>query len=253
MTPRALVESWFGSPVPRDHRESDAAFAHRRRIVATTAVVGAGLLGRSLSTKPDSRQFYSTTLATAATWAIGGLASGPLHLGWSRRGDGGYRRPVVTPIMTGASAFVAFYGAALVAQHVPVLDTALRDVLQYAQQGSDPLLLLTALSNGLAEEVFFRGAAYAAAGVEHPVAATTAGYVLATSATRNPALVLASAVMGTLFAWQRHASGGIQAPVLTHLTWSALMLRYLPPLYKTPPLRDALTPAVRSDRNTFKP
>ena len=38
--------------------------------------------------------------------------------------------------------------------------------------------------------------------------------------------------MGTLFGLQRRASGGIQAPLLTHLTWSALMLRYLPPLFR---------------------
>ena len=61
---------------------------------------------------------------------------------------------------------------------------------------------------------------------------STAVYMLATAATRNPALMLASAVMGTLFALQRRASGGIQAPILTHLTWSILMLRYLPPLFR---------------------
>ena len=45
--------------------------------------------------------------------------------------------------------------------------------------------------------------------------------------------------MGALFALQRRVSGGIQAPVITHLTWSALMLRYLPPLFRrlaAPPL-----------------
>ena len=57
-------------------------------------------------------------------------------------------------------------------------------------------------------------------------------YSLATVATRNPALVLASGVMGTLLAVQRRATGGIQAPLLTHLTWSTLMLRYLPPLFR---------------------
>jgi hypothetical protein len=57
-------------------------------------------------------------------------------------------------------------------------------------------------------------------------------YTLATVATRNPALVLASAPMGLLFALQRRASGGIQAPVLSHLTWSVLMLRFLPPLFR---------------------
>ncbi|GAB2972645.1 hypothetical protein [Nocardioides montaniterrae] len=38
--------------------------------------------------------------------------------------------------------------------------------------------------------------------------------------------------MGTVFAAQRRASGGIQAPLITHLTWSALMLRFLPPLFR---------------------
>ena len=86
----------------------------------------------------------------------------------------------------------------------------------------------------LAEEVFFRGALYAAIGEHHPVAASTAVYALATVATRNPALVLASGVMGTLLGAQRRASGGLQAPLLTHLTWSTLMLRYLPPLFPPP-------------------
>jgi hypothetical protein len=38
--------------------------------------------------------------------------------------------------------------------------------------------------------------------------------------------------MGTLFAWQRRATGGVQAPLLTHVTWSALMLRFLPRLFR---------------------
>jgi hypothetical protein len=38
--------------------------------------------------------------------------------------------------------------------------------------------------------------------------------------------------MGTLFGLQRRASGGIQAPIITHLTWATLMLRYIPPLFR---------------------
>ena len=38
--------------------------------------------------------------------------------------------------------------------------------------------------------------------------------------------------MGLLFGMQRRASGGIQAPMLTHLTWAMLMLRFLPPLFE---------------------
>jgi membrane protease YdiL (CAAX protease family) len=200
-------------------------------VTAATAVAGAGLLGVSLSQPPDSRRFYGLTLAVAATWAAGGLAAGPLHAGWTFGPGGTVRRPWVSPLVTGAGAFGAFYAAALVARRIAPLDRALVSVLRYARQGSAPLVLTTALANGLAEEVFFRGALYAAVGADRPVLTTTAVYGLATCATRNPALVLASLVMGPLLGLQRRATGGIQAPVLTHLTWSALMLRYLPPLF----------------------
>jgi membrane protease YdiL (CAAX protease family) len=228
--PRHLVEK-----VPRDHRESDAAFARRRRVTAAVAVAGAGLLGVSLSQPPDSPRFYGLTLGVAGTWVAGGLASGPLHLGWTWGPGDLLRRPLTTPVLTGVGAFGAFYGAALVARQVPVLERAITKVLRYAHQGSAPLVLTTTLANGVAEEVFFRGALYAAVGEERPVLTSTAVYGLATVATRNPALVLASLVMGLLFGLQRRATGGIQAPVLTHLTWSALMLRYLPPLFRDRP------------------
>ena len=230
-----LLPSWLWDKVPRDHRESDEAFQRRRRVTAVTAVTGAGLLGISLSRRPDSPEFYGLTLAVAGTWLAGGLASGPLHLGFQRSGDQRLRRPLVVPVLTGAGAFGAFYAAALVARRVPPLDRAISSVLRYATEGATPLVLTTTLANGLAEEVFFRGALYAAVGVQRPVLTSTAVYGLATTATRNPALVLASLVMGTLFGLQRRASGGIQAPMLTHLTWSALMLRFLPPLFAPRP------------------
>lgn len=229
------IPEWLTEPVPRDHRESDAAFRRRRAVTAGVAVGGAALLGASLSTKPGSPRFYGLTTAVAGVWAVGGLASGPLHLGWMFTPDRQLRRPLVTPVVTGVAAFGAFYGAALVARRVPVLDRAISSVMRYAHQGSTPLVATTALANGVAEEVFFRGALYAAVGVDRPVLTSTAVYGLATAATRNPALVLASVVMGLLFGLQRRITGGIQAPVLTHVTWSALMLRFLPPLFADPP------------------
>ena len=224
---------WLVEKVPRDHREPDEAFRRRRRVVVGVTAAGAGLLGVSLSSRPGSWEFLALTGAVAATWAAGGLASGPLHLGRVRARDETLRRPVLVPVVTGVGAFGAFYACALVAREVPVLDEAISAVLAYAHQGKPPLVLLTALANGAAEEVFFRGALYAAIGEQHPVALSTAAYALATVPTRNPALVLAATVMGTLFAAQRRATGGIQAPLLTHLTWSVLMLRFLPPLFRS--------------------
>ena len=223
----ALPCAWVDK-TPRHRSESDTVLHRRRRLVAGVSLAGAGLLGMSLSTKPGSPQFYGLTLGVAATWIVGGLASGPLPLGQTPHRDHTPRRPVITPVLTGVGAFAVFYACALAARHIPMLNNALAGVLQYAHQGSSPLVLLTTLANGAGEEVFFRGALYAAAG-KYPLTLTTTVYSLTTTATRNPALILASAVMGTLLALQRRATGGIQAPILTHLTWSTLMLHFMPP------------------------
>jgi hypothetical protein len=41
--------------------------------------------------------------------------------------------------------------------------------------------------------------------------------------------VLAGTATSLLFGLQRRTTGGVLAPALSHLTWSLLMLRYLPP------------------------
>ena len=177
-----VLSTWLIDKVPRDHRETDAAFTRRRRVVGAVSVVGAGLLGLSLSTRPDSPEFYGLTLGVAATWLGGAAASGPLHLGWMPAGLT-YRRPVVVPVLAGAAAFAAFYAAALAARRVPRLRRAVASVLRYAQHGNGPLVLVTTLANGAGEEVFFRGALYAAVGSRYPVAKSTAVYALATTTT----------------------------------------------------------------------
>lgn len=217
---------------PVRHHESRAVVDRRRRVVAVTSLVGAGVLGASLSTSPGSTRFYVLTLSAAATWTVGGLASGPLHLGWIEGRDRRLRRPLLVPVATGVGAFGFFYGCALVVRHVPLLDSAISRVLAFAEAGNGPLVLLTTYANGIGEEVFFRGALYATLPDDRVVVASTLVYSLATTTTRNPALVIAAAVMGALLGMQRRASGGLQAPVLTHMTWSTLMVRYLPPLFR---------------------
>ncbi len=225
--PRAI---WRAAVIPG---ESVRVMRRRRMVVGVTSVAGAGLLGASLASPPGSRRFYLSTAAVAGVWTAGALGSGPLHLGRIAFRDEVLRRPVLTPVATGAGAFAVFYGAALVARRIPVLDAAISSVLDFADEGDDRLVMLTTLVNGLGEELFFRGAWYAALEGSHPAVSSTAVYTAATVSTRNPALVLAAAVMGGLFALQRRATGGIQAPAITHLTWSALMVRYLPPLFRS--------------------
>jgi uncharacterized protein YbjT (DUF2867 family)/membrane protease YdiL (CAAX protease family) len=221
----------FRLQTPKVPDESHEVRQRRRQVVTCVGVAGAALLGVSLNSKPGSQRFYWLTGALAATWTAGALASGPLHMGWIKGRDETLRRPVFTPIATGLGAFGAFYGAALVAREIPVLNSAIGNVLRYADQGSLPLVAATTAVNGLAEELFFRGAFYTAA-PQSPILISTVAYTAATAASRNPALVVAGGVMGSLFGLQRRASGGVQSPMLTHLTWAILMLRFLPPLFE---------------------
>jgi membrane protease YdiL (CAAX protease family) len=103
-------------------------------------------------------------------------------------------------------------------------------VLEHADQGSVPLLALITAVNGVAEELFFRGALYAAI-PRYPVVVTTAAYVLATLATGNPMLAFAAVLLGALLGLERRATGGIQAPIITHVVWSLAMLLALPAFF----------------------
>ena len=216
--------------VDRDHRQPDSAFLRRRVVVAVVLLVGATLLGISLSVPPGSPAFYPLTLALAAVWVVGGLASGPLHLGRIPF-QGTLRRPVVTPIVLGLVAVAVFVLGALVVRQIPPLRDFTQHVLDHARYGSLPLVLLITVLNGIAEEVFFRGALFAAIGARYPVLISTAVYAVATVATGNPMLVFAAATLGLVLGLQRRASGGVLAPILTHITWSSSMVLILPPLF----------------------
>ena len=232
MLARALgiVRPLLIDKVERDHRQSDAQFKRRRIVVASTILIGATLLGLSFSTAPGDSAFYPLTFGLAATWALGSFASGPLHLGHIMLG-GVRRRPIVTPILVGMALAAVFAVGGLITRDIPFLARYTEDVLGYARAGSLALVALITLVNGIAEELFFRGALFAAIGVRHPVLISTVIYALATIAGGNPVLVFAAAVLGVVVGLQRRAGGGILAPILTHITWSMIMLFALPPIF----------------------
>ena len=93
-----------------------------------------------------------------------------------------------------------------------------------------PLIALITAFSGVAEELFFRGAAYAAI-PRHPVLWTSVAYAIATLATGNVMLGFAAALLGVVVGLERRASGGILGPALTHVTWSLSMLFVLPLLF----------------------
>ena len=216
--------------VERDHQQTDAAFRRRRIVVAIVVVLGATLLGISLAVKPADPLFYPLTLGLAALWVAGGFASGPLHLGWevSRQRS---RRPFVLPVLLGLAAGGVFVVGALLVRDIGPVHRLVSSVLAHAKFGSTTVVLLIALLNGVAEEVFFRGALFAAIGRKRPVLISTVVYTLATLATGNFMLVFAALTLGLVLGLERRATGGILAPMLTHVTWSLVMFFALPPLF----------------------
>ena len=197
------------------------------------AGLGAAALLRSLfAARAGSARFYLLTASLAGTWAGGALGAGPIP--W--RGDSWRNGPgsaaqalIVVPVVTGAATFALFYGAARAARRHRAMRRAIASVLRYAEAGSTPLVVLIASGSGVADELFFRGALWAG---PHPLRTTTLAYAASTATTGNPALVLAGLITSVVFGWQRDTTGGVLAPAVTHVTWSVLMLRYLPPLFR---------------------
>ncbi len=219
--------TWLLTNVAEPQRESSWSTHRRRLVVVAVLVAGAILLSVSLTRRPGETSFYWLTLALAAVWAGGAVLSGPLHLGTDRRG----RPPVLIGTAAGLLTGGLFVVGALVVRRIDALAEPVARVLAFANQGTLPLVVAITLVNGVAEELFFRGALYTALGRTRPVLISTVLYVIATSASGNPMLGFAAVILGTVCALERRATGGVLAPVLTHLVWGAIMVLALPPLF----------------------
>lgn len=202
----------------------------RKVIVCVVMVAGAVLLGLSLRIRPGDPSFYWITIALAATWVSGAFASGPLHLG-SIKWHGRNQRPVITGATVGLLLGAAFLAGGLVAREIPPVAERITRVLQFTTFGPLWIIVLIAVVNGVAEELFFRGALYTALGNFHPVAISTLLYVICIWASGNPILGFAALILGTVCALERRATGGVLAPFLTHLVWGLIMVLALPPIF----------------------
>jgi uncharacterized protein len=160
---------------------------------------------------------------------VGAFASGPLHLGrGNTRGGQETSRAVVQSLALGGLLLGLFMAGAVVVAQVPELRNPVQELLDHARFGSLALVAVITTVNGIAEELYFRGAMYAAVGRRHAVAVTTIVYTLVTATSGIPLLILAGALVGLVVGLQRRVTGGILGPVITHLTWSLGMLFLLP-------------------------
>ena len=224
-----------------------AARRRRRVVTAIAIVVGTALLAATLRVPHGSAWFTVLAVLVAATWTVGSFVSGPIPFQPDR--DTTWRT-FLDPVVVGIAAFGVFVIAYLVARHLPLVGPALDGVLATADAGPIAVVLFVALVNGAGEELFFRGALHAALEPHHPAIATTVVYVVVTAATGNLALVIAAAVMGALFSLERLSTRGVLAPIVTHLTWSTLMVLALPRRNGSPRLlrqSRRLVPFVRGE------
>jgi len=224
----AFARAALVAPVERDHSESDEAFRRRRVVAALTLVVGACVLAWALRITPGDSLFYVATLALALVWVLGAFASGRLHLGRAHRRDGGSSRAVVQSLTLGLLLLAIFLVGAVAVARIPVLREPVDRLLAHAAYGSLSVVAVITAVNGVAEELYFRGALYAAIGRRRAVTISTLVYTLVTAAAGIPLLVLAAALLGVVTGLQRRVTGGILGPVVTHLTWSLGMLFLLP-------------------------
>lgn len=210
--------------------EPPAVVIRRRIVVAVVLAIGAAVLAFTLARRPGEPSFYWLTLLLAAVWTVGAFASGPLHLGcicWRGRNQ----RPVITGTVIGLLLAAIFVVGGLVARELGPVRELITSVLEYSRHGSLWLLVVITVVNGVAEELFFRGALYTALGRFYPVAVSTVLYIAATLASDNAMLGFAAVVLGAVCALERRATGGVLAPALTHVVWGLVMLLALPPVF----------------------
>ncbi|RPA63386.1 CPBP family intramembrane metalloprotease [Gordonia oryzae] len=225
----------------RTDRNGDlpARQTRRRWIVGVTLVIGAILLGFSLSATPGDNRFYPLTVALGVVWVVGGFLAGPVPAGSfpaiGRHSVNGvpthpHRNAVLLGMTVGLVVGACFVVGAFGTRLIPPFNDLINRVLAYADSGSIVAIAAITLGNGAAEELFFRGAVYTAARPWHPLVLSTGIYVVVTMASGNVMLGFAGVILGAVCAVLRRATGGVLAPLCTHVVWSVIVLFALPPI-----------------------
>ena len=207
-------------PVP-EHR-----LGATRVIIGATGVAAAVALSWSLNLEPGQALFYPATFLVAVIYGAGIFAAGRVgatRLRW--RADG---RELLEAFGIGIALALLFVVGALLVRFIPALRDPVSHLLDHARMGSLPIVALTTAVNGIAEEVFYRGGLWRVLSPRKRVLWTTVAYTAVTALTGIPLLALAAAMLGFVVAVLRQQSGSLAGPIVTHLTWSMLMLFVLP-------------------------
>lgn len=228
---RAFLEASLVTPVERTRTEGVSARRRRRVVVGVTVVLGAVGLGLALAVRPGDPLFYLASLGVALLWIAGAIVSGPLHLGAARTRSGDTSLGLLQGFLLGLLLLAVFLVGALVVAQVPILRGPVEGLLDHARYGALWVVALVTAVNGIAEELFFRGAVYAALPPRINALGSTALYAASTLFSGVLLLTFAAICLGLLTAAQRRVTGGVLGPIASHLTWSMGMLFLLPPVF----------------------
>jgi membrane protease YdiL (CAAX protease family) len=167
-------------------------------------------------------------LLTAVVWVIGAVVVGPGPV----RGAS-WRAAALLGFAVALLLVGVFVVAALVVARLPVLADPVQQLLRHADGTSLAFVAVLTLVNGLAEELFFRGALYRSLAGRRPTVVTTLLYTAVTVAAGVPLLVLAAAILSVVVGVLRRLTGAVVAPMVAHVTWSLGMLFLLPLVLST--------------------
>ncbi|CAN5686988.1 hypothetical protein BH24ACT5_BH24ACT5_28170 [soil metagenome] len=189
-----------------------------------TAVAGAVLLAFTINHGDNTVRFVVTGAALAAVWVTGFV----LVRDWRRHFQTSWSLDTAWGLAVGLAAFLVFVAGAWVVRRVGVLEGAVDDIFAQADAQPRGWVIAVAVVNGVAEELFFRGALMDAITPRRAVAVSTLIYVAVTAAGGNVALTLGAAFMGVVWAVARQRTASLVTPIVIHLTWSVLMITALP-------------------------
>lgn len=209
--------------VSSERQEQRHPSAWQTVALVVTMALGAACLAWSLHAPPGDWRFSVGTLLTAVVWVVGAVVVGPGPVRGTR-----WRTAAALAVVIGLVLVGVFVVAALVVAQLPVLADPVQQLLRHADGTSLSLVAALTLVNGLAEELFFRGALYRTLTGRRPVAVTTLLYAAVTVASGVPLLVLAAGILSVVVGVLRRLTGSLVAPMAAHVTWSLGMLFLLP-------------------------
>lgn len=201
----------------------EAVHSRPTRVAVAALLIGAVLLGVTLNVRDGSWQFYVAGFTMATTWIGAHVVAGTtLRRDWRTTLD------ATIGVVVGCGMFGVFAAGSWALHRLDLFAGAIDELLRTADSSRLGWVLTLAWVNAVAEELFFRGTLIQAARRCVPLVVAVLPYVAATVPSGNPALVLAVAIMGTVFAVLRIRTGTLTASIATHLTWSTLMIRAFP-------------------------